>query len=559
MVVWFVVALAVSIFLPPAWLMVTLLGAPMAGAILGTLLPEGVGANAWALGVSATSLAAAVAMGWRFDWHAGGYQFNVVGTAVQGLGMRLSLGVDPISLMLVILTAALHPIAIGASWQSVTVRTREHFAWLSFMLFTMLGTFLAKDLLLFYGFFEATLIPAFFLIGIWGGHDRRHAANRYFLYLFAGSIFMLAGVAYVGLKAHTFDLPEVIRFAQSQLSERERFWVLMSFLAAFVVKTPLFPFHTWLPLAHTEAPTAGSADLSSLVLKLGAYGLLRIAVPIGLIGTAGNILFPHVITVLGVLCLVGILYAAMIAWVQTDMKRLIAYSSISHMGFCILGMLAINQIGMAGSVLYMINHGITSAALFLMAGMIFSRYGTRDMRQFSGLGRVMPKMAFFLVLFVMANVGLPGLNGFVSEFLTVLGAFTSTTLGVTFGVTAAIGFILSAVYLLQLPARLVFGTLLEPAETAPAPAADVLPQGRMPRGDLTGRELAMLIPLAVAVVVMGVYPGPMLRSLEAPLNVIRNVNDAGNDAAATSAPSHQIGHVSGIGPVALIHGLPSRG
>src|SRR3954470_17559111 len=252
-------------------------------------------------------------------------------------------------------------------------------------------------------------------------------------------------------------VPGLITFCQTHLSNTERFWVLMSFLAAFGVKTPLFPLHTWLPLAHTEAPTAGSVDLAALVLKLGTYGLLRIALPIGLITSDGHVLFPIVLKALGVVCLIGIIYGALVAWVQTDIKKLVAYSSVSHLGFCVLGMLALNPEGMAGSVLYMINHGIVSGALFLTVGMIYNRYHTRNINELSGLARAMPKLGFFMVLFGMASAGLPLTNSFVSEFLSILGTLTSPHLGVIYGVIAATGVVLRAVYMLHLLAKVMFG------------------------------------------------------------------------------------------------------
>jgi NADH-quinone oxidoreductase subunit M len=306
------------------------------------------------------------------------------------------------------------------------------------------------------------------------------------------------------------------------MTRTERFWVLMGCLVTFGVKTPLFPLHTWLPLAHTEAPTAGSVDLAALVLKLGTYGLLRIALPIGLIDRDGSVLFPAVMTGIAIVCLIGIVYAALVAWVQTDIKKLIAYSSVSHLGFCILGLLALNPAGMSGGVMYMINHGVISAALFLIIGMIYNRYHTRDIRELAGLAKAMPKMAFFLMLFTFAAVGLPGLNGFVSEFLSILGAFTSPHLGITYGVIASIGFILGPIYMLTFAGRLLLGPLHYP----------VLPEGHdthrtihpkyVMGDDITGREVLVLTPLAIAVVVLGLFPGPLLRALQGPLDQIRN-------------------------------------
>jgi NADH-quinone oxidoreductase subunit M len=530
-----------SALLPPRYLPLAILIVPMFGVIVGMFLPQRMRGKTWGLAVSASTLFAAISMALQYDWAIGGYQFEVRGLKIRSIGFEFALGVDQISLMLVLLTALLHPIAVTASLRSVHTRPREHYANMNLLLVFMLGTFMATDLLLFYTFFEASLVPLFFIVGIWGGRERRRAATTLFLYTFASSVFMLAGVVYVGMRAGTFYLPDLVTFAQANLTNTERFWVLMSFLAAFGVKTPLFPLHTWLPLAHTEAPTAGSVDLAALVLKLGTYGLLRIALPIGLITADGKVLFPIVLQALAVVCLIGIIYGALVAWVQTDIKKLVAYSSVSHLGFCVIGMLALNPEGMAGSVLYMINHGIVSGALFLIVGMIYNRYHTRDIRELSGLASAMPKMAFFLILFTMAAVGLPGLNGFVSEFLTILGAFTSPHLGIWYGVIAAIGIVLGAVYMLHFATKLLFGPLHYPLLGDEHETHQTVHPRYVPGADITGREVLVLTPLALAVVVLGVYPRPLLKAVERPLNAIRNVHPGDGAgprlASSTSGPS----------------------
>jgi NADH-quinone oxidoreductase subunit M len=353
----------------------------------------------------------------------------------------------------------------------------------------------------------------FFIIGIWGGPQRREAAGKFFLFTFAGSVFTLAAAIYLGYHAGTFDIAGVVQYARTSLTDQQRYWVLLAFLAGFAVKVPLFPLHTWLPLAHTEAPTAGSVILAGVLLKLGTYGLIRLAVPIGLL-TADSVAFPRLIHFLGCICVVGVIYGALVAWVQQDIKKLVAYSSVSHLGFCVLGMIALNTWGLEGSVLYMINHGLSTGAMFLVVGMIYDRYHTRDINQLSGLARRMPIMAFFFVFFTLASIGLPGLNGFVSEFLTILGAFTSPYLGIGFGAFAALGIILGAVYMLHMVARVIFGPLKTPEVHGEHG------DSRLPT-DIGRREIAILVPLALVVAYLGVYPSGVLRSMNDPFDRMR--------------------------------------
>jgi NADH-quinone oxidoreductase subunit M len=386
----------------------------------------------------------------------------------------------------------------------------------------MIGVFLARDALLFYIFFELTLIPMFFIIGIWGGPERRYAAGKFFLFTFSGSVFTLAALVYLAMRSDggspSFDIDHIINFAQTRLSSTERFWVVMGILAGLAVKVPLFPVHTWLPLAHTEAPTAGSVILAGVLLKLGTYGILRFAIPIGLIAH-GQVVSRGLIQGIGVVCLVGIIYGALVAWVQKDIKKLVAYSSVSHLGFCILGLVALNEYGMQGSVLYMINHGLSTGAMFLVIGMIYDRFHTRDIDSLSGLARIMPKMAFFFILFVLASIGLPGLNGFVSEFLTILGAFTSSYLGVVYGILAALGIILGAVYMLHLASCVIWGPLKFPAG-AHNDEGDHGHAAAPEHADLSGREMAILIPIALAVVLLGILPNSVLLPILGPLKAI---------------------------------------
>ncbi|HEY8666916.1 MAG TPA: NADH-quinone oxidoreductase subunit M [Tepidisphaeraceae bacterium] len=525
-----------------SFLLVLLLLVPAGGAIIGAFVPAK-SAKLWALLVSLVTALVALLMVFQFNFHQNltgdlhnqvqqSYQM-VWGTGddnafgVPSIGFKFALGADTISLWLVLLTVFLSPLAIAASFDSIKVRQKEYYAWMLVLLTAMLGVFVARDLLLFYIFFELTLIPMFFIIGIWGGPEKRFAAGKFFLFTFSGSVFTLAVTIYLGLQYHTFDIPTLIEGAQrgvtvngifhDALSSTERFWVLLGLLAGFSVKVPLFPVHTWLPLAHTEAPTAGSVILAGVLLKLGTYGLLRLAMPIGML-SADGVAFGGVLRFIGVLCIIGVLYGALVAWVQQDIKKLVAYSSVSHLGFCVLGLVAFNTHGTQGSVLYMINHGLSTGALFLVIGMIYDRYHTRDINQLSGLAKTMPIMAFFFVLFALSSIGLPGLNGFVSEFLTILGAFTSPHLGIGYGVFAALGIILGAVYMLHMVARVIWGPLKIPAVEHGHEGE----HGHDEKGktDINAREIGILIPLAIAVVLLGVVPNSVLTSILKPVNLM---------------------------------------
>src|SRR5687768_16293146 len=414
-----------------SFLLLLLVLLPLAGAAIAAMLPNGRSAMYWALAVSLATAVCGITLVPGFDFQrditrrarqaayravqiefppppgaaadASGIRFEV-----RDIGFEFRLGVDAISLLLILLTVILAPLAIAASFKSITARQKEYYAWMLVLLAAMNGVFLARDLLLFYVFFELTLIPMFFIIGIWGGPERRYAAGKFFLFTFGGSIFTLAAVIYLGMKYGTFDIIKLTALAQHgfrnlpALSGAERWWILLGFLAGFAVKVPLFPVHTWLPLAHTEAPTAGSVILAGVLLKLGTYGLLRLAVPVGLIGVSAAWL-PHMLWWLGLLCVVGVIYGALVAWVQRDIKKLVAYSSVSHLGFCVLGMLALNQVGIQGAILYMINHGISTGAMFLVIGMVYDRFHTRDINELSGLSRQMPVVSFLFVFFLFSR------------------------------------------------------------------------------------------------------------------------------------------------------------
>ena len=433
----------------------------------------------------------------------------------NGLRIAYHVGLDPISAPLVLLTGLLVPLAIACSFTSIKRRVREYYAWLLALTAGMMGVFAARDLLLFYIFFEFTLIPLYFLIGIWGGSERRYAANKFFLFTFVGSVITFAGILYLAVRAGNpltgvidFDLLRLSGLDPAHpgpaLSTAEQCWLFIAFFCGFAIKVPFFPLHTWLPLAHTEAPTAGSVLLAGVLLKLGTYGFLRFSLPMVPDGAVELAQF------MGGLAIVGIIYGALCCWVQSDVKKLVAYSSVSHLGFCMLGMFSLLPIGLSGSVLYMINHGISTGALFLVVGMIYERYHTRDMNKIGGLATQMPIMAFFLILFTLSSIGLPGLNGFVSEFTVLFAAFNSDTLGPAYGAFGAAGILLGAIYMLYMAGKVLFGPVKEPTNT-PDLSAGLKP-------DLTPREIAILTPLAVLVILLGVYPRLITDTLDPALN-----------------------------------------
>ncbi len=511
-----------------------------------------------ALAASSAALVHSLVLTLLFDhWSDAGFGWlgEIPGVGLQTFGISLKIGVDTVSLLLVVLTTLLMPLCVAGSFTAIDHRRKEYYGWLLVIEAAMIGVFLARDLIFFYICFELTLVPMYFLIAIWGGANRARACTKFFLYTFTGSLIALAGLLYIAWQhqaatgAWSFDIAELTVFA-SGLSRSEQGWVLLALLAGFAVKVPLFPLHTWLPLAHTEAPTAASVVLASVLLKLGTYGLYRFVlpmVPAAVVEYAGPI---------AIVSIIGILYAALICWVQNDVKRLVAYSSVSHLGFCVLGMLALNPMGLQGSVLYMINHGLSTGALFFLVGMIYERYHTRDMDELGGLSRTMPVWAFFMVFFVLSSVGLPGLNGFVSEFLCLIGAFTATAdnasypglLGPWYAAVAGLGMIFAAMYLLIMVGKVVFGPLKEPSR----PDAG---HGPSLPADLTGREIAVLAPLAALCLYIGVQPKTLTDVLEAPIKEVLVAYPplVGRLAETEEAPSPprtvDLG-VTGVGPAA---------
>lgn len=460
-----------------------------------------------------------------FDFTRGGeYQLAHSIDWVPGLGLGFSIGVDSVSLLLLLLTVLLGPVVVLASKTAITGDKRMYYAWLTVLQGAMVGVFAAQDLLLFYICFEFTLLPMFILIRKYGSTNRIAASTKFFLYTFTGSMLTLAGLIYVvwfvaqdsQFGAWTLDIPTLTTYA-GNMSLLEQGWVLGAMLAGFAVKVPLFPVHTWLPLAHTEAPTAGSVILAGVLLKLGTYGFYRFAIPL-----APQAFYEYA-PAIAVLAIIGIIYAGLICWVQTDIKKLVAYSSVSHLGFCILGLAALNVTGLSGSILYMLSHGFSTGGLFLMIGFMYERYHTRDMNTVGGLASKMPVWATFMVFFTMASVGLPGLNGFPSELLCLIAAFQSDaswsaagepgawggSLGPWYAVFAGTGMVIAAMYLLIMVGKICFGPLREPADHHPH---DELPT------DLNMREIATLTPLAIGCVLFGLQPTILLDAVSDPVN-----------------------------------------
>ena len=479
--------------------------------------------RAIALVVSTLVFAESLLLWYHFQPASADFQFVERHAWIPAFGISYFVGVDGISLLLVVLTAFLTPVALLSSWESVHQRTRAFAIFILLLESAMIGVFVSLDLFLFYVFWDAMLIPMYFLIGIWGYDRRIYAAVKFILYTMAGSVLMLLailGLAYlhnVATGQYSFDL---LQLYQLSISPRAQFWLFLAFALAFAIKVPLFPFHTWLPDAHVEAPTAGSVILAGVLLKMGTYGFIRFAFP--LFPAAAASFAP----ILATLAVIGIIYGALVAMVQPDLKKLVAYSSVSHLGFVVLGIAAMNLQGMQGAVYQMLNHGVSTGGLFLIVGMLSDRRHTRLIADYGGLKRVAPHLVAAFLLITLSSIGLPGTNGFVGEFLILLGAFRASPKMATF---AATGVILSATYMLWMFQRVNYGEITkEENRTLP---------------DLQPREWLVIVPIAAMVFVMGVVPNlflrPMESSVERMLNLMqRNVSlraDARGQAASGQA------------------------
>jgi NADH-quinone oxidoreductase subunit M len=465
---------------------------------------------------------------------ANGFSYEVNVPWINAIGTNYHLGMDGLSVWLLLLTTLIMPIAVLSSWHAVEKRHLAFYVFLLLMESTMIGVFTSLDLLLFYLFFEASLIPMFFLIGIWGGENRIYAAVKFFIYTAIGSLLMLVAILslyFIQLKASgtgTFDyvvLLQALQSGKTLFSPGIGLALFAAFAIAFSIKVPLFPFHTWLPDAHTEAPTAGSVILAAVLLKMGTYGLMRFNFTF--FPEASRELAPLFIT----LAVIGIIYGALVAMVQPDIKRLVAYSSVSHMGFVMLGMFSFTQFGMQGALYQMLSHGVSTGALFLLVGFIYERRHTRQITDFGGLANVMPNFATIFIITTMASIGLPFLNGFVGEFLIMLGMWTSTSAMTgnwpwIMTMLAGTGVILAAVYLLWMVQRVFFGKVTNEKNKSLA--------------DLNWREIGLILPLLFLMVFMGVYPRPFLaRSDESVKNIQQRVavRQSGGDFADAATES----------------------
>jgi NADH-quinone oxidoreductase subunit M len=514
------------------WVLTALLAIPVVGALLiwarGAVRPVAPGDEVVSGAASAPRLIALVTFAvefivslglwWSFDPAKSGWQSVADSAWIPSWGIRFTIGVDGIAVMMILLTTFIMLLAVGGSWTSIRARTHSYYALLLILTTGMLGVFMALDLFLFYVMWEVMLVPMYFIIGIWGGERRLYASLKFFLYTMIGSLLMLVAIVYLGLASRnpatgipSFNYDNVLQTAA--LSPSVAAWLFGAFFLAFAVKVPMFPFHTWLPDAHVEAPTAGSVVLASIMLKLGTFGFLRLAVPL----FPSAALNPAIRSVILWLAVIGIVYGALVSMVQPDFKKLVAYSSVSHLGFVMLGIFAFTVQSVQGALMVMINHGISTGALFFLVGMIYERRHTRLIDSYGGIAKVVPMFAALLTIVSFSSIGVPGTNGFVGEFLVLLGAFRTEPVFALISTTAVI---ISAAYLLWAIQRILFNPLDKPEN-------EHIP-------DVNRRELAVMIPLIACIVWLGVYPAPVLRRMEgAATRFVARVN---GQASAVASP-----------------------
>ncbi len=438
----------------------------------------------------------------RYIDPATGFRFVFERPWITLIGAEYKFGIDGISMLLILLTTLLGFVAILSSWTAITERVKEYYAFMLLLQTGMLGVFMALDFLVFYVFWEVMLVPMYFLIGVWGGPRKLYAAIKFFLYTLAGSVLMLVGILALYFYYHsvtgTYSF-DILEYAKLGFPGNLQYWVFIAFFIGFAIKVPMFPFHTWLPDAHVEAPTAGSVILAGVLLKMGTYGFVRFSLP----------MFPqasmHFLKPMLILSLIGIIYGALVAMMQKDMKSLVAYSSVSHLGFVMLGIFAATPVALQGGVLQMINHGISTGALFLIVGIIYERRHTRMVADFGGLSHIMPVYATVFLIMTLSSIGMPGLNGFIGEFFILQGTFAAPNLW-PYAAIAVLGIVLGAAYMLWLYQRVMFGKLENPANK-------ILP-------DLNLRELATFVPLIILAFWIGLYPAYFTKYLDDPVKAI---------------------------------------
>ncbi len=452
-----------------------------------------------------------------FDKNADGMQFQERVNWIPSIGATYHLGIDGISFLLIMLTTLLGFISILCSWSAITTRVKEYYAFFLLLQVGMLGVFMSLDFFLFYVFWEVMLVPMYFIIGIWGGPRKLYAAIKFFLYTLVGSVLMLLSILTLYYAYHTqfgqytFDIIDLLRV---NLPRNTQIWIFLGFFVGFAIKVPMFPFHTWLPDAHVEAPTAGSVILAGVLLKMGTYGFMRFALPLAPLGASDD----RIVKLMVTLSLIGIVYGALVSLMQKDWKKLVAYSSVSHLGFCTLGIFAMNPNGLAGSLVQQINHGISTGALFLIVGIVYERRHTREISEYGGLSSIMPIYATLFMIVTMSSIGVPALNGFIGEFTILQGAFEANHLWAGIAVS---GVVLGAAYMLWLYQRTMFGPLSNPKNQS--------------LKDLNVRELAVLLPLIAWAFWIGLYPKPYFDILEKPVAKIVERVHPGYYAKAAAA------------------------
>jgi NADH-quinone oxidoreductase subunit M len=475
-------------------------------------------ARATALWTSLVTFAISLLLWIHFDSGEAGFQFVEKATWLPDFNIGYHMGVDGISMPFVLLSTLLTPICVLASWEAIETRVREYMIAFLVMETMMVGTFSALDMVTFYIFFEGTLIPMFLIIGVWGGARRVYSAFKFFLYTLTGSVLMLLAILFMYGDAGTTDIPSLMAH---RFDPQWQTWLWLAFFASFAVKVPMWPLHTWLPDAHVEAPTAGSVILAGVLLKFGGYGFIRFSLP----------MFPHAseffAPLMFTLSIVAVIYTSLVALAQEDMKKLIAYSSVAHMGFVTIGIFVFNVEGIQGAIVQMLSHGIVSAALFLVVGVVYDRVHSREIARYGGLVHRMPRYAFVFMVFMLASVGLPGTSGFIGEFLVLLGAFKANT---WVAALAATGMVLGAAYMLWLYRRVIFGKLVK---------ADL-----MALRDLSPREIAVFAPLLAIVLWMGIYPSSFTRLMDASVNNLLSQHEA----AVSAGKAVQKGAVAEAAP-----------